>query len=95
MPAIPLPDDLTIGTVLKIDAQAFELAEIEPYTRKDGQASAILHWRSNCPTCGVEFTHSTGRTSAQFNRRCEEHRKAAKPVTGKRGRKCKLSLATA
>ena len=92
MPAIHLPDDLPIGAVLTLDQQQFELAKIEPYWRTDGALSAILHWRTECPQCGCEFTHKTGRGTAQFNRRCEEHRKAAKPVKGRRGRKVKVAI---
>ena len=85
----------TIGTVLLLDEQEYELAAIEPHTRRDGLPTVILHWRSTCPACGQEFTVTSGLRSTGIARRCLEHRMAARPVHGKRGRKVQVQVALA
>jgi hypothetical protein len=42
------------------DGQVFALASVEPYTRKDGCQSCLLHWATSCPTTGKAFTVTTG-----------------------------------
>lgn len=75
-----------IGTRIWLDDQQYALQATEPYRRKDGTASRLLIWRSDCPRCGQSFTVKTGLVTKSLNRRCEPCRLRAKsPVSG-RGR---------
>lgn len=33
----------------------FHLVSVQPYTRKDGSASAVAVWRGTCRVCGSAF----------------------------------------
>ena len=83
--SVPAP-----GSVLAVDDQRFRLIAAEPYTRRDGTASALLTWSSACPTCGTEFEVRSGLRTKALTRRCEVHR-ASSPI-GKPGRRIKIRL---
>lgn len=80
------------GTLVMLDEQTYELADMEPYTRTNGTQSAILRWETACPACGASFNVKTGLSARELTRRCEDHRRMAKPVKGKRGRKLKVQI---
>jgi hypothetical protein len=84
-----------VGTVLRLDDQEYELVAVEPYRRKDGSPSNLLHWRSDCPVCGSPFDAASGLRCAGIARRCAAHRDARKPVKGKRGRKVVVTVVPA
>lgn len=74
-----------IGTRIMLDDQAYQLAASEPYRRKDGSASHLLVWHTECPKCSQGFMLKTGLVSVALNRRCEVCRKRTRsPVSGKR-----------
>jgi len=79
-----------VGTILTADDQRFRLEAAEPYTRRDGTASALLTWSSSCPTCGAEFEVRSGLRTKSLTRRCEEHRTAG-PI-GKRSKRIKITV---
>jgi hypothetical protein len=81
-----------IGTVIMLDDQEYELADVEPYRRKDGRKTQLLVWSTSCPVCGASFQIKTALKSNGVNRRCAECRTPGKPVKGKRGRKIKLAV---
>ena len=81
-----------LGTVLKLDDQAYELRALRPHQRLDGTSTQLLVWETNCPSCGAGFEQATGLKASGINRRCPECRKAGKPVKGRRGRKVKLEV---
>lgn len=71
--------DPAIGTVALLPNQrTATLTAIEPYTRRDGAASAILTWTLTCATCGAPYTATTGRegpTSRNLKiKNCPAHR---------------------
>jgi len=69
---------MPIGAIFLIGRQLYELIDAEPYQRADAKWSAVLVWRTQCPTCGDYFTVRTGRAIAiTLTRRCERHRKPA------------------
>lgn len=75
----------TIGTVISLDDQSYELIGAEPHTRKDGSPTHLLTWTSDCPRCGNPFLLKTGLVAKSLNRRCEPCRaRAHRPVSGKR-----------
>jgi hypothetical protein len=75
-----------VGATIQLDQQTYRLEATQPYRRKDGTASRLLIWRSECPRCGQSFTVKTGLVTKSLNRRCEPCRLRAKsPVSG-RGR---------
>lgn len=37
----------------------FHLVSVQPYTRKDGSASALAVWRGTCRVCGAAFELKT------------------------------------
>jgi hypothetical protein len=56
--------------------QSYALVETIPHRRRDGTETTLSRWRSNCATCGAEFTFTSPTHRAKFepNRRCEQHR---------------------
>ena len=75
----------SIGAVVMLDDQEYELVGAAPYTRRDGQRSTVLTWLSDCPRCGDRFHVTSGLVSKALNRRCEKCAKCARrPVSGKR-----------
>lgn len=75
----------SIGASLWLDDQRYEIILVEPHLRRDGSASSILTWQSDCPRCGNPFTVTTGLVAKSINRRCGPCRKIAfRPVSGKK-----------
>lgn len=68
------------GHVLTLpDGRTAELLQSEPYTRRDGAASVLLHWQLRCVECGAPFEAVSGRdplASGQIKsaKRCPAHR---------------------
>lgn len=84
-----------VGAVLILDDQVYELREVRPHVRNDGQPTTLLAWETSCPKCGTGFEVVTGLTSTGVTRRCASCRKTGKPVKGKRGRKVKVGVIAA
>lgn len=81
-----------IGTVLHLDDQAYEMIGTKPHERQDGTSTELLIWQTECATCGSNFEVMSGLRSSGLSRRCAEHRRAGKPVKGKRGRKVVVEI---
>ncbi len=81
-----------VGTMLQVDDQTYELAEIRDYRRGDGILSKLLVWHTRCPTCGAAFEATTGLRTESLPRRCIDHRKGARPVNGRRGGKVTVGV---
>lgn len=64
-----------IGTVIKLDDQAYVLVVSEPYRRKDGSMSRLLTWHCECAQCSAPFTIQSGLSVAALNRRCVKHKR--------------------
>lgn len=77
----------TIGELIMLDGQRYELIGIEPYERKNGVQSHLLEWESHCADCGQRFTIKTGRSIKHLNRRCDLHKKSGVPVAKRRRKK--------
>lgn len=73
-----------LGTVVRLDDQAYRLSSVAPYTRIDGSQSKLLTWTSACPECSEDFDQVTGLVVYSFNRRCRRCHHPLKPVGGKR-----------
>lgn len=82
----PIPD---LGTIVFRYGQRYMLDEVEPYVRKDGEASTLLRWRSTCADCGAPFDFRTPIKSKGFNRRCALHRNPGARVSHRKGGKRK------
>lgn len=69
-----------IGQVLMAGQQRYVCEQIRPVRCSDGSHSKIADLRSECATCGAQFTFSTGLTGAKFypNRRCDRHKRKGK-----------------
>lgn len=63
-----------VGSVMMDGTQAFEVVQVEPYTRKDGAASRLIVWRTTCLNCAEPFEVTTGMKTSGMNRRCPMHR---------------------
>lgn len=63
------------------ELQRFTLLRIEPHTNKDGEASGVMNWRSDCMDCGAGYTFTTGLATDSFYRRCKKCRRG-KRFTG-------------
>lgn len=62
-----------IGREFSFDGQSFTVTHVEPYVRKDGQASFIITWNSRCPECGGLVENKTGLVARFHRRRCPAH----------------------
>lgn len=82
----------TLGTVIELDGQGYELVEVQPYDRIDGTASNLLVWKAPCFDCTSEFEVKSGLTFKAPNRRCPACKKTGKPVKGRRGRKVRVTV---
>ena len=82
----------TLGTVLMLDDQPYELIEAEEHRRKDGSPTTLLTWLTTCPTCEQPFEVKSGLVCKAMNRRCDEHRKTGKPVKGRRSRSVRVRV---
>lgn len=58
------------------ELQRFHLARAKPHTNKDGTASAVLKWISDCNDCGERYSFRCGISTRAFTRRCDACRKA-------------------
>jgi hypothetical protein len=84
-----IPD---VGTVVILDRQKYKLVGSRPYTRADDSRTLLLVWETKCATCKTEFEVLSPRHAGPSTRRCAEHRKAGKPVKGKRGRRVSVEV---
>ncbi|HKR17644.1 hypothetical protein [Rhizorhapis sp.] len=85
----------TVGTVILLDEQQYELVGVEPYRRRDGRKTELLVWATQCANCQSPFEVKTPLRTNGFSRRCAACRKPGKPVQGKRGRKVKVAMVEA
>jgi len=46
--------------------RVFHLTAVQPYTRKDGSASALAIWRGTCRICGAAYEVSTPASVSTF-----------------------------
>lgn len=74
----------SIGTVVMLAGQKYEMVNVDPYVTASGRRTSVLTWRTSCPTCAKPFDVTTGLVAKAINRRCPEHRAALKPVSGNR-----------
>jgi hypothetical protein len=81
-----------VGTVVILDRQEYELAGTRPHQKADGSIVNLLVWETTCPVCKGSFETLTARNLGPTIRRCQEHRKAGKPVKGRRGRRLKVAV---
>jgi hypothetical protein len=54
--------------------QRYTLIGREPYERPDGTMSEVLHWRSACRVCKVEFECKSGPTAFGASVHCKAHK---------------------
>lgn len=71
-----------LGTVLMVDAQAFDLVAVEDHARKDGSLGQLLIWAARCGECGRAYQATTTLKSTGVARRCRSHRKPGTRVPG-------------
>lgn len=69
-----------VGLSLSIGGQRFDLVEHEDYTRRDGTATVLLVWRSECATCGTGFTTKSPALALPEGRRCAAHHQPGRKV---------------
>lgn len=84
--------DVSIGTVVMLDDQAFELVGTKPHIRVDGTRTELLVWNSECASCNGPFECCTPGIGTTMNRRCSDCKRPGKPVKGKRGRKVRVTV---
>lgn len=82
-----------VGIELLADEQPFIAIAVEPYTRGDGGASFIIHWRANCADCGEPFDQTTGTAGNIPRRRCKDCRTPTVPrPVGQRGKAVNIEV---
>ena len=42
------------------DQQLYRPIAVMPYVNRNGEVTRVIEWLTNCPSCGVEFTITTG-----------------------------------
>ncbi|CUU41682.1 hypothetical protein [Blastochloris viridis] len=78
----------SIGTVLLVEGQRYEVSALNPHQRRDGKPTTLITWRGYCADCGQPFEQTSALTAKGLNRRCPQHRSPGHPVTtGGRQRK--------
>lgn len=82
----------SIGTVILLDEQPFELSRTQPHIRLDGQRTTLLVWQTECAGCGDTIEVASPMKTNGLSRRCPSCRKPGKPVKGKRGRKVQIKV---
>jgi len=75
-----------IGTAVYLDDQRFELLRLTDVQRRDLPMVTFALWLTTCPEpgCGVTFRVASRLGGKLPSRRCREHRKPGKLVTGRR-----------
>lgn len=63
---------------IEYDGQVFDLIEIEPYVRKDGEDSWVVRWGAECQTCSTPFVSSSPLRVRSPIRKCQRCRDAAR-----------------
>lgn len=71
----------TLGTLLMVDGQRFEVVGLVDHRRRDGTPTVLIRWASHCAECGQPFTQTTSMTAKNPNRRCPMHHAPGLPVT--------------
>jgi hypothetical protein len=56
---------------VEYDQQLYRPMCIRPHINRDGNEIRVIEWLTNCPTCGVEFTVTTGVMFREPRRRCD------------------------
>lgn len=59
------------GTAISYHEQIYNFVGAQPHTRRDGEATTLLVWRSPCARCGDQFEITTPLISSSPNRRCQ------------------------
>ena len=74
------------------ELQRFTLMRIDPHTTKDGEASGIMSWQSNCMDCGASYQFTTGLATDSFYRRCKKCRRGKRFTGWPKGPRIKHTL---
>lgn len=74
------------------ELQRFTLLRIDPHTTKDGEASGIMSWQSNCMDCGTSYQFTTGLATDSFYRRCKKCRRGKRFTGWPKGPRIKHTL---
>lgn len=74
------------------ELQRFTLLRIDPHTTKDGEASGIMSWQSNCMDCGASYQFTTGLATDSFYRRCKKCRRGKRFTGWPKGPRIKHTL---
>lgn len=82
----------TVGTTVSIDGQVYEVRGTEPHTKQDGSETVLLVLETLCADCGQAMVARSTLRSNGYSRRCSDCAKVGKPVIGRRGRKCKITV---
>jgi len=64
--------DFPADFIVLYDKQVYRPICVMPLVKGNGEQTRIIEWLTNCPTCGVEFTITTGMTWRDGpRRRCD------------------------
>lgn len=56
-----------------INGRFYTVADIQPYMRRDGEASWVVTWEGRCATCDAPFLVKEGCYPSRMNVRCVDH----------------------
>ena len=59
------------GLAVVIDEQKYRAVAVVDYVTKAGQATFVVDWETDCPSCGVVFRIRAGLTLREPRRRCD------------------------
>jgi len=80
------------GTTISIDGQVYEVRGTVPHTKQDGSETTLLVLETLCADCGQAMLARSTLRSNGYSRRCTDCAKTGKPVKGRRGRECKVTI---
>lgn len=62
------------GTAISSKGQRYEIVEVKPYRRTDGEGSWIITWQVPCAACGAPVKFETGNGFTPKRRNCDQHK---------------------
>lgn len=69
------------GEVVLFDGHPFTVMGYEAYVRRDGTASSLIVWTTQCADCGTRVEVKTGFRTKGIRKRCDAHKARGVPAT--------------
>ena len=71
------------GVALSIGGQRYDLVDVEPYRKQDGEEIELAVWMASCRGCGQEFLSKAPRLQFPETRNCADCRSRTPAMTAR------------